>query len=90
MIIEEEDFRMELVEDTNRYDLYTIHVVNAKVPEKRREELKLVGYACLMETCINLIIINRLKNKKEVYSLKEFLNEYKKETSKLRDSIKLK
>ena len=90
MVIEEEDFKMELVEDSNRYDLYTIYVVNAKIPEKRREELKLIGYAMSIEKCIDLIIMNRLKKKKEIYSLKEFISEYKEETKKLRDSINTK
>lgn len=90
MVIEEEDFKMELVEDSTRYDLYTIYVVNAKIPEKRREELKLIGYAMPMETCIDLIIMSRLKKKKEIYSLREFLVEYKAETAKLRESISTK
>lgn len=90
MIIKESDFEMELVEDSTRYDLSISYVVHAKDPEKRREELKLIGYAMPLETCIDLIILHRLKRKQEVYCLKTFLLEYKKESAELRQSISLK
>lgn len=87
MVIEEDDFRMELLDDSTKYDLYTIHVVNAKNEEKRREELKLVGYGMSFERCLHYIILHRLSKKKDTYSLKEYLADFKKEVKSLIDAM---
>jgi len=90
MIIEEEDFRLELNEGSTKFDLYIIHVVNAKNPEKRREELKLAGYGMGLETCLHYIINQRLSSKKETYTLKEYLDGFKEEMKKLSDIVNMK
>lgn len=90
MIIEGEDFRMEHVEDSTQFDLYTIHVVNAKSEEKRREELKLVGYSLSITSCLQHIINYRLSKNKETYTLKEYLKDYKAEAKLLTDLIDVK
>ena len=67
MIIEGEDFKMELVDNSLIcFDLELLHVVNAKDPAKRREEFQNAGYGMSRETCILKIIHYRLKNKKEI------------------------
>lgn len=84
MIIEGEDFKMELVENSLIcFDLELLHVVNAKDPTKRREEFQGAGYGLTRETCIQKIIHYRLKNKKEVYSFKEYLEALKEERLKI-------
>lgn len=83
MIIKEEDFEMELNEGCIKFDLSILHVVHAKNLEKRREELKLVGYGMCLETCLHYIINHRLSLRKEVYSLKEYLEDFKNEINKL-------
>lgn len=84
MIIEESDFKME---GEDRFDLFLIKIVNAKDPEKRREELRNVGHDMTIENCIKRITIDRLNKKQDVYSLKEFLDSYKKEVKKLNDLV---
>ncbi len=85
MIIQGEDFVMELVEGTERFDLKLIHVVNAKIPEKRREEFKEAGYAMSREKCLEIIINDRLKRKKDVYTPTEYLKEFKAERIALKE-----
>lgn len=89
MIIEDIDFKMEWIEDSLKFDLYTIHVVNAKSEEKRREELKLVGYAMTIPTCLHHIINYRLSKNKETYSLKEYLKDFNKEVKILTNLIEI-
>ena len=84
MIIEGEDFKMELVDNSlTCFDLELLHVVNAKDPAKRREEFQNVGYGMTRETCIQKIIHYRLKNRKEVYTFKEYLDAFKAERQKI-------
>ncbi|MDA3854954.1 MAG: hypothetical protein PF569_01750 [Candidatus Woesearchaeota archaeon] len=80
MIIEESDFKIE-GEDT--FDLYLIKIVNAKDPDKKREEFRNIGHDMAIENCIKRIVIDRVNKKQDVYSLKEFLNSYKKEVKKI-------
>lgn len=79
MIIQENDFRMELVPGTNLFDLELIKVVNAKDETKRREEFENAGYAMSREKCLQKVIHYRLNKKQDVYSLKEYLNACKQE-----------
>lgn len=87
MIIEEKDFRLEYEEAGNRFDLYLLQIVNAKDADKRREEFKLHGYGMTMEHALKVIINTRLKNKKEVFTLKEYLQDYRAEIKSLKDLI---
>jgi len=77
MIIEEKDFKLELNEFNDRFDLYLLVVINANKPDKRREEFKIVGYDMRLETCIHKIINYRLKNKVETISLYTYLQSYR-------------
>ena len=87
MIIEEKDFRLEYEEAGSRFDLYLLQIVNAKDADKRREEFKLYGYGITMEHALKVIINTRLKNKKEVFTLKEYLQDYRAEIKSLKDLI---
>jgi hypothetical protein len=88
VVIEENDFKLELTE-YDRFNLYLLHVVNAKKADKRREEFKIVGYDMRLETCLHKIIIHRIKNSLEVTTLKEYLKEYKKEHQSLKNLAKM-
>lgn len=89
MKIEGEDFLMEYDEGCNKFDLSIMYVKNAKNPEKRSEELKLYGYGMTMESCIRKIINYRLSKTKDIYSLQEYIKEYRKEIDKIHNLIKL-
>lgn len=88
MIIEESDFKMEYDEGCNRFDFYLLQVINAKNPEKRREEFKLEGYSMLLESIIPRVINYRLNKKLDVVTLKEYLSEYKKEFDEFKQTLK--
>ena len=88
MIIEEKDFKLEFDEGCKRFDFYLLHVVNAKNPEKRREEFKLEGYSMLLESIIPRVINYRLNKKLDVVTLKEYLSEYKKEFDEFKQTLK--
>jgi hypothetical protein len=77
MEIREEDFMIEFEEHCSKFNLYLLYVKNAKNPEKRSEELKIYGYGMPLEHCIQVIINYRIAKKKEVYTLGEYLEEYK-------------
>ena len=88
MLIEGPDFKMELVKNSlSCYDLELLHVVNAKDPEKRREEFQIEGYGLTFGGCLLKIINYRLDQKKEVYSLKEYLEAFKEEKRDLTEFI---
>lgn len=88
MIIEEKDFKLSQIDSFDRFDLELLYVVNAKNPEKRREEFKTEGYSMTLEACLQRIINYRLSNKQDIYSLKEYLKEYRNERIELENLIK--
>jgi len=77
MIIEEEDFKLIYDDDHDRFDVYTVKVINAKDLEKRREEYSIYGYSMTLEGALRKIINMRISKRKESYFLKEYLKEYK-------------
>ena len=89
MVIEESDFRLELNEANYKFDLYLLYVVNAKDPEKRREELKLNGYGMPLESCLDKIIKARITRQKSVVDLKTYIKMYKEEVDKLSELVNL-
>ena len=56
MVIEESDFKLEYEENSNKFDLYLLHTINAKDEEKRRDEFKIDGYGVSLESAIKRII----------------------------------
>lgn len=89
MIIQEEDFKLELNDSCfDRYTLELIYVVNAKDPTKRREEFKEAGYDMTLETCLNKIINYRISKRQEVYTLKDYMIAYKAERVLLSELVK--
>lgn len=83
MIIEENDFKLEFDDGCYRFDLYLLHIVNAKSDEKRREEFKLEGYSMTLTSAIRRIILYRLNKKLDVVSLENYLKEYKNEAERI-------
>ena len=89
MVIEEEDFKLEFNDINHKFDLYLMYVVNAKNPEKRREEFKLFGYGMSLKNCMDKIINKRISTENEVLSLKEYVKLYKEELDKLAKIVDL-
>ena len=85
MRIEESDFYLEYDDGCSRYDLYFLKVINAKIPEKRREEFKIEAYSIPLDSAINRIIRFRLAKRLDVVDLKTFMDEYRKECKAIKD-----
>ena len=84
MIIEEDDFKMELNEGKIKFDLSIKSVINAKNPEKRKEEFKKVAHGMTREWCMEHIINHRISRKYDSISMKNYLQEFKKERESLK------
>ena len=89
MVIEESDFKLEYEENSNKFDLYLLHIINAKDEDKRREEFKIDGYGISLESAIKRIINYRLEKRLNVTTLKDCLLQYKEELKNIENLIKL-
>ena len=90
MIIEESDFRLENSSDFSQFwDLELLYTVKPKSGEPR-QEFKNAGYGLTLESAIKRVINYRLSNKKEIYTLKEYLSEYKNENAQIQSFVQSK
>ena len=88
MVIEEEDFKMTSVDDTGVFwDLELLYTIKPK-GKPERQELKDSGYGLQFLTCLKKIANFRVSRKKDIYSLKEYVKEYKKALDELKSLIK--
>lgn len=85
MVIEESDFKMTSASGPF-WDLELLYTVKPK-GKPERQEFKDSGYGMTLEHCIHKIIHHRMEQKQEVYSLKEFMESYKKEVDRLKTLI---
>lgn len=83
MTIEEKDFKLVYDSDRDRFDLSIVRVINAKDPEKRREELTIFGYSMTEQGALGKIIRHRLSQKRVTYTWREYLNAFSEERKKL-------
>lgn len=83
MIIEEADFKLEQVGDSNLFNLYLLQVINAKNEEKRREELQQAGYGFSIHSAIKKIINHRINKRVSVTDLKTYFKLYVEESNRL-------
>lgn len=74
------------LEGSKHFDLWLPKVIN-KGKENERVEFKDPSYGMTLLSAIESIILHRLNTKKEVYTLKEFIKEYKEERIKLEKII---
>ena len=87
MIIEEKDFKLEFDEDHSRFDLYLLKTINAKDPEKRRDEFVLRGYGYTLSSISDIIINYRISKKVETISFKKYIEMYLEESKELKSLI---
>ena len=80
MIIQEEDFILENVEESDCWDI--------KVPGTKSNPWKLAAYGVPLRYALEKLVHIRLANKQDVYTLKTFLAAYREERVKLFKLIK--
>jgi hypothetical protein len=73
----------------NRFDLIEKVIRQKKDSKDTYEAENVLGYDMSLETCVGNIISEKLKENKETVTLKQFLEEYKKEKEQLLKTIKL-
>lgn len=88
MVIEESDFKMTRSSGIF-WDLELLYTVKPK-DKPERQEFKDSGYGLTLEHCIKRIILHRLENNKEIYSLETFLDNYRKEVNKINNICNIK
>lgn len=81
MVIEESDFK--LVSVGLFWDLY-FKASKTDKEGKISEKLDNAGYGMSLETCLRKIVHKRMENKKEVFTLKEYLDTYVSEKAELK------
>lgn len=87
MIIQGEIYRLTPInEHSPKYDLELLHDIGGKNP---RQEFKVVAYGVSLDRALERIIFFATNKRlgEEVVSLKEFLNVYKEESSKIRREL---
>lgn len=88
MVIEESDFRMTKTLGTF-WDLELLYTVKPK-GKPERQEFKDAGYGMTIGHCIEKVIYNRMEQKKESYTLKEFIQDYRREVDRLEELLSTK
>lgn len=87
MVIEGVDYRITSGVNNHFWDLELLYTIKPKgSPE--RQEFKDAGYGMLLSTCMHRIIMHRMTSTKDVYTLKEFVDEYNNHVDKLEELLK--
>ena len=87
MTIEQEDFRLTNDGLSSNWDLEVLKTIRPKGgPE--RQEFQIIGYGYSLDNAIRTIINYRLSKKKDVYTLKEYLQDYKQVKDSLTNLLK--
>lgn len=76
MLIEEEDFRLINDGESDYWDLELLRTIRPK-GKPERQEFQIVGYGYSFTNALKVIINHRLDTKKDVYTLKEYIQDYK-------------
>ena len=87
MIIEESDFKLTLSVTGLSWDLELLREIKSRDGSVRKE-FKLEGYGMSMDRCMQIITNYRLEKNKEVYSLKEYIRDYKHQIQQLKELLK--
>lgn len=90
MIIQESDFRLESVDDSDyRFNLELLYTVNKGKKDKERQEFKNCGYSLSLDSAINKIVQYRIscKHGEEAITLKTYFKEFKEELNNIKELI---
>lgn len=77
MLIEEEDFRLTNDGESDYWDLELLKTVRPK-GKPERKEFQVIGYGYSFPNALKVIANHRISTKKDVYTLKEYMQDYKK------------
>ena len=72
MVIEEADFRMTSGASDHFWDLELLYTVRPK-GKPERQEFKDAGFGMSLETCIRKVVHHRISSKRDVGTLKEYV-----------------
>lgn len=86
MVIEEADFRITSGVSDYFWDLELLCTVKPK-GKSERQEFKDAGFGMPLVTCIKKVIHHRMSCKKEVSTLKEYIQDYKEEIKRLEELL---
>lgn len=86
MVIEETDFRMTSVASDYFWDLELLYTIKPK-GKPERQEFKDAGFGIPLETCIRKVIHHRISSRRDVSTLKEYVQDYKKEVKRLEELL---
>ena len=87
MEIKGEDYQLNNDGESMRWDLRLMKTVKPRSGQER-QELGDPMYGMPLENAIKIIINYRLDKKQDTYTLKEYLDEYKKQITLLRNILK--
>ena len=76
MFIEEEDFRLYNDGESDHWDLELLRTVRPK-GKPERQEFQIVGYGYSFPNALKVIANYRISMKKDTYTLKEYMQDYK-------------
>lgn len=82
IVIKAQDFEMEQYNNTPHFDLKILTIVNAGKANERTE-MKVVDRGMPFESCLKIVISNRLLKEDKVYSAKEYIDAFKAEVDKI-------
>jgi hypothetical protein len=88
ILIKDYDFEMEQVKSAPFFDLSILSPVN-EGKENERYEMKLAGYGMTFEHCMKTMIIHRLSQLEEVFSVAEYVQRYAEEVKKFASNMKI-
>lgn len=77
MLIEEKDFRLSNDGESDYWDLELLKTVRPK-GKPERQEFQVVGYGYSFSNALKVIANYRISSKKDVYTLQEYIQDYKK------------
>lgn len=87
MVIEEPDFKLTLSASGLSWDLELLRTIKSR-DGSVKEEFKLEGYGIPIDRCLQIISNYRLAKKQEIYTLKEYISDYKQQIKQLKELLK--
>ena len=77
MLIEGEDFKLTNDGESDYWDLELLKTIRPK-GKPERQEFQVVGYGYSFSNALKVIANHRMSTKKDVYTLQEYMQDYKK------------
>lgn len=88
MIIKVEKYVLSQSTNSNGFDLSEVVEKTKKETGEKYAGEKPIGYDMRLETCVETIVMNNLKEKEDVVGLNEFIEVFKEEKQKISNLLK--